>query len=81
MSKQIKTEPTLCTDCKWMTKATSDGKRLCERPGLGSKNVVDGGMLYPSCEDERAHRDWIESLLFGKNCGVSAKYFQPKLWP
>lgn len=70
-------EPPLCINCKWMTLDSDDGTELCKRPGQGTKNVVNGGMLYKSCADQREDHDWIMDLFFGKSCGVAAKYFQP----
>jgi hypothetical protein len=70
-------EPPLCTDCKWMTRDSDDGTPLCKRPGQGRRNVVNGGMIYKLCADQREDNDWMMNLLFGKSCGINAKYFQP----
>jgi len=78
-----KSESPTCTNCKWMTRATSSGKPLCERPGLGRRNVVPGGMLYPACDGERDDDfigpvTFLLALMVGRNCGPNARYFQPK---
>ena len=72
-------DPPRCTDCEWMTKDSDDGTPLCKRPGLGRKNAVNGGMLYPPCDEQREDNDWLINFIFGKTCGEKAKYFQPNV--
>ena len=57
--------------------------RLCANvQDSATKNVVSGGMLYPSCANARED-NWaglftlLIALLAGKSCGPNARYFQP----
>jgi len=70
--------PPLCIDCKWMGKDTNDGTPICRRPGVGQRNNVTGGMLYPRCDDQRQETDWFIDIFCGKHCRINARYFTPK---
>lgn len=66
----------LCIDCKYSDTISDSSYYKCKRPFGNS--VVDGKVIYVNrmCENERS-AGILSSIMSGE-CGISARYFEPK---